>query len=67
MPSMQSVLGLRSPAPHKPRVVVQACNPSTEAGRPEVHDPPQLHIQFEASLAYVRPCLKRKKNMREEA
>lgn len=31
-----------------------------EAGGPEIQDPPWLHIEFEASLRYISPCLKNK-------
>lgn len=50
--------GFHPPALHKPGLVVHARNPSTldgEASKSEVHDHPQLHSEFEASLGYMRP------------
>lgn len=41
-----------------------ACNPNTwegEAGRSDIQSPPQLHSEFEVSLSYMRPRLKKEK------
>lgn len=48
-----------SPSKPKPRAKVQAhtCNPSLWDVK-FTRDHPQLSTKFEASLAYMRPCLK---------
>lgn len=41
--------------------MVLACNPSTwevDTGRADVQGQPQVHSEFEASLIYMKPCLK---------
>lgn len=45
---------------------VHACDPSiqeVEAGGSGVQDHPQLHSEFKASLAYVRPLQAQKQNI----
>lgn len=51
----------QSPAPQKPDVMVPAWGPSAEeveVRRAGVQGHPQLHREFEASLGYIRLCLK---------
>ena len=48
---------------HEPGVVTNTCNANTEemkAGRLEVQDHRQAHIDLEGGLWYLRPCLKTK-------
>lgn len=52
------------PTRHKAGGAVHTCDPSTrgpEAGGSGVCSHPWLHIRFEASLGYMRPCQKRRK------
>ena len=71
LPAMQGALG-PSPVPHKPNMLGQANNSSTqgvEAGQSEFQSYPWLHSKFEASLSYMRSCSlreRRKKERRKE-
>ena len=52
-----------SPAPHKPHVVLYACDPSTwevETGGSEVQGHPLLLSEFEASLEFMRDPVSKK-------
>lgn len=47
-------------------MVIHACNQiilGVKAERAKVQDPPQLFIEFEVSLGYMRPNLREKKNV----
>lgn len=51
--------------PTKPGMVRHACNQSileVEAERSKAQNHPQLVIEFEVSLSYMRPCLRKKKS-----
>jgi hypothetical protein len=41
--------------------------PEVEAGRPELQGYPWLHTEFEASMEYTKPCLKKKKKKKKRA
>lgn len=52
---------------HKQGVAVYTGNPSTEEDQELVQDhPPWLHSNFEASLGYVRLCLKEGVGLKRE-
>jgi hypothetical protein len=48
-----------------PRVVAQACNPSTgEAGVSQIQGQSRPHIQFQVSLGYINNTLSQKEKNR---
>lgn len=52
------------PALHEPGLVVHTCNSKTqelEAGESEIQEHIELHNESEASLGYMKPCLKQAK------
>lgn len=53
-------------APHKQAVVSHTCHPSirkVEAGDLGGQDHPGLHGKLEASLSYMKPCLRNQKDL----
>jgi hypothetical protein len=58
-----------SPLPYlKKPDVIHSCNPSIqemERGESEIQGQLLLHSKFEASLGYMKPCLKRNKQTNE--
>lgn len=53
-----------APAPHKPNVVLHACDPSTQevdTGGSEVQGHPEPYNKHKASVGYMTPCLEKAK------
>ena len=52
--------GSHPPTPYRPSVVVHTCHPSDWEDGPSQ---PHLFSEFQASLGYLRPCLKEKNDL----
>jgi hypothetical protein len=53
---------VQAPVTHILGMVAHACNSSTLKGnaeKSEVQHQPQLHTEFESSMDYLRPCVKK--------